>query len=208
MSHVVVASPFLEPTSPARCLAVTLLPPACARSRAPHRTLVHTANLRPSSFSPSPALVSETTRRLLYTHLLGPSSTLASLKQSLLSAMAPLVNPVLARLNAYLASSPDIVLFVVVVVALVLVVQAVWWVYRMVRYVTGLVFRLVFWAAVVAGLAVAYQRGPEQTLREAVVVVGKLVGYSASFVEMVGDVWTSEHRRYSEQGYNYGAKGQ
>lgn len=122
--------------------------------------------------------------------------------------MAPVVNPVLARLNAYLVNSPDVVLFVVVLVVLVLVVQAVWWVYRMVRYVTALVFRLMFWAAVVAGLAVAYQRGPEQTLKEAVVVVSKLVGYSASFVQMVGDVWTSEHRRYSEQGYMHAGRGQ
>lgn len=65
----------------------------------------------------------------------------------------------------------------------------------MVAWVTGLMFRLVFWACVAAAAAVVVQRGPEQTVRDAVVVVSKVAGYGAA----LRDVWVSEYRRYEAQ---------
>lgn len=144
----------------------------------------------------SAALFSESTLRLLQTHLLGPSSTLQTLKRHLVSLVAPLAAPLLARLDHILTSSPDVVLLVATVLLVVLVVQVLAWVRRVVAWFTALLLRVVFWSAVAAGLAFVWQRGPEQTARDAVVVVSKIVGFGAA----MKDVWVSEYRRYEAQG--------
>lgn len=112
-----------------------------------------------------------------------------------LNTMAPILDPLLARLDAILTNSPDIVVLFVLVLVLVLVVQVLAWVRRVMLWITGLVFRALFWAAVVAGLAFVWQRGPEQTVRDVVVVVSKVAGYGAA----LRDVWLSEYRRYEAQ---------
>lgn len=110
--------------------------------------------------------------------------------------MAPVVSPVAERLNQILVNSPDIVVLILVVLVFVLVIQVLAWIRRMVLWVTGLVIRLMFWAAVVAGVAWVYQRGPEATVRDGVVLVSKIAGYGAS----LRDVWLQEYQRYDHPG--------
>lgn len=63
---------------------------------------------------------------------------------------------------------------------------------------TALLMRIVFWSCVVAGLAVVYQRGMEQTARDVVVIGAKIAGYGAA----IRDVWWKEYRRYEAQQQN------
>lgn len=151
----------------------------------------------------SAALLSESTQRLLQAHLLGPSSTLQQLKRHLVDLAAPLAAPLFARLDRLLASSPDVVLLVAVALALVLVVQVLAWVRRAVAWATRLLLRLAFWSGVALGVAFVWQRGPEQTARDVVVVISKIVGFGAA----MRDVWVSEYRRYEAQGNQGGGGG-
>lgn len=109
--------------------------------------------------------------------------------------MAPIIDPLLMRLNSLLTNSPDIVLLVLLVVVVVLVLQMLAWMHRMVVWITGLVFRVLFWSAVVAGAAFVWQRGPEQTLKDGVVLVSKITGYGAA----LADVWMGAYREYEAQ---------
>lgn len=109
--------------------------------------------------------------------------------------MTPAVQPLLDRLNTALTNSPDVVVLLFVLVLFFLALQVLAMMRRMVAWVTGLMFRLVFWACVVATVAVLVQRGPDQTVRDAVVVVSKVAGYAAA----LKDVWVSEYRRYEAQ---------
>lgn len=93
-------------------------------------------------------------------------------------------------------------LLVAGVLALVLAVQVLSWIRRAVAWFARLLFRLAFWTCVALGVAFVWQRGPEQTARDAVVVVSKVVGFGAA----MRDVWVSEYRRYEAQG-NHGGGG-
>lgn len=148
------------------------------------------------------AIFSEQTLTLLHQNILSPSSPLQTLRRqsiellsTVFSIMTPVLQPLLDRLNTALTNSPDVVVLVFVAVLLLVALQILAWMRRMVAWVTGLMFRLVFWACVVAMAAVVVQRGPEQTVRDAVVVVSKVAGYGAA----LRDVWVSEYRRYEAQ---------
>lgn len=109
--------------------------------------------------------------------------------------MTPVIEPLLDRLNTVLTNSPDVVVLVFVAVLLLVALQVLTWMRRMVAWVTGLMFRLMFWACVMAMAAVVVQRGPEQTVRDGAVLVSKIAGYGAA----LRDVWVSEYRRYEAQ---------
>lgn len=109
--------------------------------------------------------------------------------------MTPAIQPLLDRLNMALTNSPDLAVLMFVVVLLFIALQVLAWMRRMVAWVTGLMFKLIFWACVMAMVAVVVQRGPEQTVRDAVVVVSRMVGYGAA----LKDVWMSEYQRYEAQ---------
>ncbi|KAF3769232.1 hypothetical protein M406DRAFT_19814, partial [Cryphonectria parasitica EP155] len=128
-------------------------------------------------------------------HILSSSSPLNNLRRQFLDTMAPIAEPLVARLNEILVNSPDIVILLLVVLVFVLAVQVLAWIRRMLVWLTGLLFRLMFWAAVAAAIAFVYQRGPEETVRDLVVVVSKIAGYGAS----LRDVWVAEYQRYDGQ---------
>lgn len=139
-----------------------------------------------------PALFSPATLRLLQTHLYSPSSTLRLLQHQALALAAPIMNPLLLRLNALLANSPDIVILVLLVVVFLVAVQVLAWIRRVMLWLTRLVLRLLFWAAVVAAVAVVVQRGPEQTLRDLAWMGGAVAGFAA----WLREYWQSEYKRY------------
>ncbi|ROV89980.1 hypothetical protein VMCG_10097 [Cytospora schulzeri] len=148
------------------------------------------------------AIFSENTVALLNQHVLSPSSPLQTLRRQFIDLLStafamvtPVLQPLLDRLNTALTNSPDVVVLLFAVVLLFLALQVLAWMRRMVAWVTGLMFRLMFWACVLAMVAVVVQRGPEQTVRDGVVVVSKVMGYGAA----LRDVWVSEYRRYEAQ---------
>ncbi|KUI52445.1 hypothetical protein VP1G_09890 [Cytospora mali] len=148
------------------------------------------------------AVFSEQTLSVLNQHVLSPSSPLQTLRRQFIdllstvfSIMTPVIQPLLDRLNTALTNSPDVVVLIFVVVLLFIALQILAWMRRMVAWVTGLMFKLIFWACMMGVVAVVVQRGPEQTVRDLVVVVSKIAGYGAA----LKDVWVSEYRRYEAQ---------
>ncbi|KAH9908738.1 hypothetical protein F4778DRAFT_718537 [Xylariomycetidae sp. FL2044] len=140
-------------------------------------------------------------------HLATPLSILHTIRQQLSSLLSqihvvlyPLAAPLLSRAVSALYEAPDLVVLGFLLMLFVLALQAVMFVHRTMLYVTRLAFRMVFWAAVVAGLAVVWQRGPEKTARDVVVVVSKLAGFAA----VIKDIWLSEYRKYDAQGRGSG----
>lgn len=110
--------------------------------------------------------------------------------------MTPLIQPLLDRMTQMLYDSPDIVVLVFLLVMVVMIIQVLSWIRRLMVWATGLLFRMLFWAGVIAGIAVVIRRGPEKSLRDMVVVFSKIAGYAAS----LKDVWLSEYQRYDAQG--------
>ncbi|PSR79428.1 hypothetical protein BD289DRAFT_455828 [Coniella lustricola] len=141
------------------------------------------------------AIFSQDTLRLLNKHIFSSSSSLNVLRRQASETMAPLLAPLAARLHQLFLNSPDIVLLFLVVLLFVLAVQVLAWIRRMLLWITGLIFKLALWAAVAAGVAFMWQRGPEQTVRDFAVLVSKIAGYGAS----LKDVWLAEYQRYDGQ---------
>lgn len=69
------------------------------------------------------------------------------------------------------------------------------WIRRMVVWWTKLAFRAVFWATVFALAAWVWNRGVEESVRDVVVLGGKVAGYLA----VVKDIWIEEYNRYEGQ---------
>ncbi|KAJ4403210.1 hypothetical protein N0V82_010686, partial [Gnomoniopsis sp. IMI 355080] len=82
------------------------------------------------------ALFSPTTTRLLQQHLYSPSSTLHLLKRQTLALLAPIMNPLLMRLNAALTNSPDIVILFLIVLVFLVAIQVLAWIRRMMLWIT------------------------------------------------------------------------
>ena len=148
----------------------------------------------------------ENTISFLQEHILSPQTPVQIIYQQFLSltrsslaafvaAVAPIVTPIIDRLVATLSSSPDFVLVGALLVLIVLTIQIALFVQRTMLYVTRLFFRMLGWALVVAALAAVWQRGPEATARDAVVVASKLAGYAS----VVKDIWWSEYQKYDAQ---------
>ncbi|CAG9938177.1 unnamed protein product [Clonostachys rosea f. rosea IK726] len=62
-----------------------------------------------------------------------------------------------------------------------------WW--------TRVMARLALWGVVAALVAFMWSRGPEQTVRDVVVVISKVMGFGAA----VKDIWLEEYRQYESQ---------
>ncbi|KAM0287758.1 hypothetical protein ACHAQH_000290 [Verticillium albo-atrum] len=105
--------------------------------------------------------------------------------------LAPLIDRALALLTA----SPG----VVSLIAFISLLAAAWivlgWIRRIMMFATRMVFRMVFWAAVVAVGSAVWRNGVFETFRDAVVVGGKIWG----FLAVAKDVWVGELRRYEEE---------
>jgi len=112
-----------------------------------------------------------------------------------LAALAPVVTPIFDRLVATLSSSPDFIFFGAMLFIIVATIQIALLVQRTMLYITRLFFRMLGWALVIAALAAIWQRGPEATARDAVVVVSKLAGYAS----VVRDIWWTEYQKYDAQ---------
>lgn len=178
-----------------------------ARINRPHLQ----ARAKPTSTSANhlaiTALLSQKSLAAVNQHILNPSSPFQTLRRQfadLLSTlyneiMSPVLRPVLDRATEALVNSPDIVVLGVIVLFLLLALQVLLWVRRMVAWFTALVLRLVFWAFVVAVVAVMWQRGPDQAVKDLAALVGMVSGYTALLYRYTRDVWLREYERYEAQ---------
>lgn len=148
----------------------------------------------------------EHTLSFLQDHVLSPQTPVQIVYQQalkltrsslagLVATAAPIVMPVIDRVVATLSSSPDFVFFGALLVLIVVTIQIALFIQRTMIYFTRILFRMLGWALVIACLAAVWQRGPEATARDAVVVVSKLAGYTS----VVKDIWWSEYHKYDAQ---------
>ncbi len=107
----------------------------------------------------------------------------------------PLVERTVDRVTLALYNSPDVVVLVFILVSLAFVLQMLIWFKRILAWWTKLTFRLLFWACVAGLMAMVWQRGLEASLRDAVVIGGKVAGYAV----VLKDIWVREYRRYEAQ---------
>lgn len=111
-----------------------------------------------------------------------------------MSQLAGLLAPVVDRVSAALASSPDLVVLVFLAVLLLVLVQLLAYIQRVMLFWTRLAFRMVFWTGVVLFGAIVWQRGVVESVNDLAVLASKVVG----FVVGVGDVFMKEYRRYEQ----------
>jgi hypothetical protein len=107
----------------------------------------------------------------------------------------PFLEPLLDRVARALNNSPDFVVLIFVLIVAAIVLQLLVWVRRVIMWWTNLAFRLVFWLCLGLFISMVWQRGFEASLRDAVVIGGKIMGYAA----VVKDIWLREYRKYEAQ---------
>lgn len=149
----------------------------------------------------------ETVLQILHEHVLRPDARIRVVKQHTLNAlhaatgaMWPVLGPVLDRLVQALHDSPDLVVLGFFLVVLLIVLQMLSWISRAMMFWTRLAFRLLFWSAVVAAVAVVWQRGIGTTIGDVVNIGGKLMGYAV----IVKDIWVREYQKYEAQAKSHG----
>ncbi|KAJ6446114.1 nuclear pore assembly and biogenesis domain-containing protein [Purpureocillium lavendulum] len=156
-----------------------------------------------------PADVAASVRR----HMLHPSSPLQTVAraataraQGLAAALAPHVAPLADWAAGVVADNQGLAGLAVLLAVVAAVVVVMNWLRRLVMWWTRVVFRLTLWALVAVLVAWVWQRGVMESVRDAVVVGGKVAGYLA----VVRDVWVAEYNRYEGQqnmGYRTGGRG-
>ncbi|KAL1835726.1 hypothetical protein VTJ49DRAFT_6159 [Mycothermus thermophilus] len=138
----------------------------------------------------------------LYTLFLSPSSPLQTALRTLTSAISTLTTHLVPVINALLdraatlfsSTSPDILALASLLLLTFLAWQLLSLVRRIIAFWTRLVFRLFFWAVIGSVVAMAWQRGVEQTARDAVVVGAKVAGWMVG----VAQTWWEEFEKAQE----------
>ncbi|KAJ4144936.1 hypothetical protein LMH87_003803 [Akanthomyces muscarius] len=111
----------------------------------------------------------------------------------------PHVQPLVERLLAWThASELGGVLVPLAILAVAVIVMN--WIRRMLLWWTRLAVKAVLYATLAALGAWVWQRGLQASIRDVVVVGGKVAGYAA----VVKEIWWREYRRYEDQQNNGG----
>ncbi|CAH0016193.1 hypothetical protein V2G26_014329 [Clonostachys chloroleuca] len=136
------------------------------------------------------------------TYLLHPQSPFQTYKQVALThaqsaydAVYPHVEPLIERLLELVADNQGYTGLVVAVAVATAVFVVMSWVHRLMMWWTRVMARLALWGVVAALVAFMWSRGPEQTVRDVVVVISKVMGFGAA----VKDIWLEEYRQYESQ---------
>lgn len=153
-------------------------------------------------FLPEPVL------SFLDDHVLAPESYFRVLVANALQFLCglwdlclPLIEPLVESLTDFIRDSPNIVGAAAVIVLAVLALRVVSLVQRFVMFWTRLAFKAMWWAFVAALVALAYQRGIDETVADVVNISGKIV----SGVMRVADIWITQYMAASEA-QNKGAR--
>lgn len=115
----------------------------------------------------------------------------------------PLVQPLLDRLLRAMAENQGLVGIAVVLTVITVVLVVLNWIRRLMLWCTRLTLRVAFWGLLALVVSWAWERGPLQSMQDAVVVGSKIVGYLAA----LKNVWLSEYDRYEGQQNMAGARG-
>ncbi|KAL1866445.1 hypothetical protein VTK73DRAFT_4702 [Phialemonium thermophilum] len=147
-------------------------------------------------------LLPEASLQYFHNHVFRPDAPIQILKQylrdaadSVISAMWPLISPVLDRLVEALHNSPDLVVLGFFLLLIVLVLQLMSWVSRVMLFGARVAFRFICWAAVFAVAAFVWQRGIIATANDVADLGVRLLGYAVT----VKDIWIREYRKYEAQ---------
>ncbi|KAJ6779676.1 hypothetical protein PWT90_02724 [Aphanocladium album] len=109
-------------------------------------------------------------------------------------ALYPYLAPVIERLLVWThASELGALLVPLAILAVAVVVMN--WIRRVLLWWTRLALRAVFYATLAALAAWVWQRGLQASVRDVVVVGGRLAGYAA----VVKEIWWTEYRKYEDQ---------
>lgn len=110
------------------------------------------------------------------------------------SILYPYLAPAMERLLAWThASELGGLLVPLVILACAVIIMN--WIRRVLLWWTRLALRAVLWATLAALAAWVWQRGLQASVRDVVVVGGKLAGYAA----VVKEIWWKEYRKYEDQ---------
>ena len=115
--------------------------------------------------------------------------------QSSIEIIYPFVRPFVDRLTLALYNSPDIVILGFALVVLFLTIQVLGYIRRATMWAAGIAFRLVFYAVIVAVVAGVWQRGLENSLKDAVAFCSSAAG----FMVTLKDFWLQEYKKYDVQ---------
>ncbi|TWU77114.1 hypothetical protein ED733_008244 [Metarhizium rileyi] len=133
------------------------------------------------------------------THLLNPGAPFQVYKhaalaqvQTWLASLAPVAQPVVDKALALAVENQGVTGIVALLCLLTAVVVVMNWVRRLILWWTRLVMRVVFWSVVVVVLAWVLRRGVAESVMDAVVFGGKVVGY----LSVLKDFWWQEYERY------------
>ncbi|KAG5921335.1 hypothetical protein E4U42_005882 [Claviceps africana] len=136
-------------------------------------------------------------------HLLNPRAPLQIYKRQLswqlqraMTSLQPHIQPLLDRLAALVVDNQSLMGMVVLLALLTGLVVVMNWIRRLVMWWTRLAMRAVFWAGVVLVVAWVWNRGVWESVRDGVVVGGKIVGY----LTVLKDFWMQEYERYEANG--------
>lgn len=109
--------------------------------------------------------------------------------------MAPAVQPLFDRAVQTLYNSPDVVLVLVFLIIAIIMMQILSMLRRLLMFAARLTFLLMFWSGVAAVVAIIWRRGPEASMRDAMAVSAKVMGYASG----IKDVFLREYERYEAQ---------
>ncbi|KID66561.1 hypothetical protein MAN_04842, partial [Metarhizium hybridum] len=133
------------------------------------------------------------------THLLNPRAPFQIYKQAAvaqaqawLAALAPVVQPLADRVLAVAVENQGVTGLVALLCVVTATVVVMNWVRRLIMWWTRLVMRVVFWSAAAALLAWVCNRGVVESVTDAVVLGGRVVGY----LGVLKDFWWQEYERY------------
>jgi hypothetical protein len=139
---------------------------------------------------------------VIHTQILHPHSPVQVAKRNsilflhhLFNLAWPFVEPWVAYAMSVLNANPNLVALAGFVAFLAVLVLIIGWVHRFVMFWTRIAVSMLLWGFVLAIAAVVYQRGVFLSLRDLVVLGGKVFG----FVVGVKEYWAHEYQRYQAQ---------
>lgn len=147
-------------------------------------------------------LVSPETLEFLHKTALHPHSPVQIFKrhsaiylQKVLNVTYVFAAPYVDSLLAALSGAPELVALATFVTMLLSAWVVLGWIRRLMAFATRLVFGLLFWGAVGVVIVGVMQNGVAESVRQAVVLGGKVLG----FLSVVKSFWIGELRRYEEE---------
>ncbi|KAK0656149.1 hypothetical protein B0T16DRAFT_398709 [Cercophora newfieldiana] len=147
------------------------------------------------------SLLPEPVLALLEEHILDPASPFQQLLRQVSAVLTPVaaqmyavIAPLLDRATQAIAGSPDAVILIFLLAFIVFVVQLLAYLQRIMLFWTRLAFRMLFWSVILALGAVMWQRGLEQSARDAAVLGRQALGFGT----MLQEVFMREYRKYDD----------